>query len=124
MIFRLIGDYLKKKNERRWREWKGLIINLKRDSSLALAEIVSVRQKARTGTKAYVYWYNNVDQRDAVWIPKIWPNSGDFVLGRGGYGHGKHHKEEVFYFNKVIKIVQGNVYRGFIKHQKRIEKIM
>lgn len=120
MIFRIFMNYFHKKNEKRWREWKGVINQLDEDYRLSLGKIVSIRKKARTGTKVYIYWHGNMKEKHAIWIPKCWPNSGDYILGRGSFGYGDHHKEEVFYLNDAVKIVKCNAYRGYVSHLKRI----
>jgi len=64
-------------------------------TSRCLGQVVRHRQRARTGTKAYVRWH--VDGSvTAAWFEASRPAVGAYVLARGRYGHGPHHAEPVF----------------------------
>jgi hypothetical protein len=123
-MFRIIKSYFIKRNERRWHEWNHALGQT--ISGLALGKVVRIRQKARFGTKAYVRWHTPYNPKSrkkyAIWVPKHWPRKGDYVLGRGSYGHGDHHNERVYFFNEEIEIIDPAIYRGYLRHEKRINK--
>lgn len=60
-----------------------------------VGRIVDVRQRARTGTKAYVEWSNGTST--AAWFEGAWPSLHADVLATGNLGRGPHHRETVFY---------------------------
>lgn len=60
-----------------------------------LGQVVRHRQRARTGTKAYVRWHRD-GSVTAAWFQASRPAVGAYVLATGSYGHGPHHTELVF----------------------------
>jgi len=86
-------------------------------------QIVSIRQKARTGLKAYVT-HPAGGERFAVWIrrdliPHTWPHVGLFVCVSGGTGSGLHHNEPVFYVDELFGTVDSEAHRGMLRHTAR-----
>ena len=66
------------------------------ETSACLGQVISHRQRARTGTKAYVRWLVD-DSVTAAWFEASRPPVRAYVLAAGQYGHGPHHRESVFY---------------------------
>lgn len=121
IISRLHIKYSRKMNEKQWIEWQDTLSLLGSDYRYFLGKIVSIRQRAKTGTKAFVYWHGKSSDMQAVWLPNLWPKIGSYILGRGSYGRGRHHNEQVFYFNDEVKVIDYKVFQGFKKHNKRIQ---
>ncbi len=66
------------------------------ETSCCLGQVVRHRQRARTGTKAYVRWLVD-DSVTAAWFEASRPAVRAYVLATGQYGYGPHHTESVFY---------------------------
>ena len=80
--------------------------------------ILRVRQRAKTGTKAYVKWIET-EQIDAVWIPNQQLHVGDIRAFAGCHGHGPHHSERVFYIEGVGPVIGKRLYKAWKRHEKR-----
>ena len=122
MFIKLIREFLEKRDERKWQEWGLMLKELEFDSSLRLGRVISVRQEARSGTKAYIVWHEKPGDQIAVWVADYWPKKNDFILGSGSIGYGEHHAEPVYYFNNVKRIIRNRVYLGFLKHEYRVRE--
>lgn len=71
-------------------------IGTHRETCTCFGQVVQLRQRARTGMKAYVRWL--ADQSvTAAWFEGAWPGAGSYVIARGEYSDGTHHAERVFY---------------------------
>lgn len=120
MIIDFFRRLFAQRDEERFKQWTHFLSRVDDSSHSYLCEIISIKQYARTGTKAYVKCHRgDLDERQAVWLPKLSPSRGDFVLGSGSIGYGKHHKEAVFYFNDVQEVMKSKFYKGFLAHKKR-----
>jgi hypothetical protein len=85
-----------------------------------LGQVVGHRQRARTGTKAWVRWVAD-DQTTAAWFWKARPAVGTYVLATGEYGHGTHHPEDVFYVAPGdYRVIPVRSLRAWSRHQRRL----
>lgn len=120
MFFGFFKRYFAKRDKERFEQWLNFLSRVENSNHRYLCEIVSIKQYAKSGTKAYVKCHKgSLGQRQAVWLPKLSPSRGDFILGSGNVGHGKHHNEAVFYFNNIQEIMKSKIYKGFLSHKKR-----
>jgi hypothetical protein len=89
-----------------------------------LGLVTGHRQRARTGTKAYVRWCVDGDVT-AAWFEAARPPVGALVLATGRYGHGPHHDEGVFYVDGpgFFELIPGDARQGYLRHQKRLAKL-
>ena len=89
------------------------------ETSTCLGQVVRHRQRARTGTKAYVRWLVD-DSVTAAWFEASRPAVEAHVLARGRYGHGPHHTESVFYVGPSdFEVIPANALAAFTRHQRR-----
>ncbi len=105
-----------KRDEEKYHQWCAFVQT--KEFGADIFQIVSVRQKARTGLKAYVRWLGS-GQTCAVWSEGAWPSTGMFVSAMGNYSHGAHHNEEVFYVNKLFGFIDGKYYAAMRRHIAR-----
>ncbi len=90
--------------------------------STCLGQIVRHRQRARTGTKAYVRWHSD-GSVTAAWFEASRPPVGAYVLATGRYGHGPHHTESVFYVGPASwEPVDADAPAAYLRHQRREAK--
>lgn len=120
MIMKWIKGLIEKYDHKNWQQWTEVVDDVENRYGVDICQITLVRQQARTGTKAYVRWMYQDDSEQAVWVSGCWPSKGDYIVGSGEVGYGKHHDEEVFYFNKVEKVIKKRVYSSYLRHQKRL----
>jgi hypothetical protein len=84
-----------------------------------LGQIISHRQRARTGTKAYVRWLVD-DSVTAAWFEASRPAVRAYVLALGSYGHGPHHSESVFYVGPTnFEVIPADALAAYARHRRR-----
>jgi hypothetical protein len=89
------------------------------ETSSCLGQVVRHRQRARTGTKAYVRWLVD-DSVTAAWFEASRPPIGAYVLATGRYGHGPHHTESVFYVGPTdLEVIPTNALAAYTRDQRR-----
>src|ERR1700712_4022618 len=107
MLIRRIFAFFRKLQERRderlWREWEALL-NDHRQKGGWIGEVTSIRQTARTGTKAYVL-RSGMRDVEAVWAPdcRLMPKTiihAVSVFKRPG-AEGSHHEEEFWWVKSI-----------------------
>lgn len=87
-----------------------------------LGQVVKHRQRARSGTKAYVRW-NSDGVVTAAWFEASRPAVGAYVLATGRYGHGPHHTEQVFYVAPSSwELIPGDAPAAYLRQQRRHAK--
>lgn len=86
-------------------------------------QIVSIRQRARTGTKAYIRW-SKLDYKTGIWFPfpQMYIAIGQYVSVSGQFSYGQHHDEEVFYVHTVIDRFTDDVYKRARRHVKYVTR--
>jgi len=92
-------------------------------TSTCLGQVVRHRQRARTGTKAYVRWH--VDGSvTAAWFEASRPAVGAYVLASGRYGHGPHHIEPVFYVGPSgWELIPAEAPAAYVRRQRREARV-
>ena len=89
-------------------------------ASCCLGQVVSHRQRARTGTKAYVRWLAD-GSVTAAWFEASRPVVGAYVLASGQYGHGPHHSEPVFFVGpNCFEVIPAEALAAHTRHQRRL----
>lgn len=84
-----------------------------------LGRVVGHRQRARSGTKAWVRWVAD-DQTTAAWFWNAWPAVGTWVLATGQNGHGPHHSERVFYVPAGgFEVIPSGALRAWDRRRRR-----
>lgn len=84
-----------------------------------LGQVVGYRQRARSGTKAWVRWLAD-GSTTATWLEGAWPRVGTHVLAYGAYGHGAHHQEQVFYVDRgSLSVVPAKAAEAWRRQQRR-----
>ncbi len=84
-----------------------------------LGQVVGYRQRAHSGTKAWVRWTAD-GQTTAAWFWNDRPAVGTYVLATGEYGHGTHHPENVFYVAAGdYRVIPAPTLRGWSRRQRR-----
>lgn len=121
IVWRLTAPIRREWDRKRWENWNRALA-LAKDRNFNLGRVTSLRQRARTGTKAYVKWIIGSGP-SAIWIPKAWPKVGMFLLVRGCVGTGTHHNESVLFVNTLEWILPGNTQRGWKRHEKRMRDL-
>jgi len=118
-----IISFPERRRRKRKEDWENWNKALDLSKHATMFRIVSIRQQARTGTKAYVV-FQDTKERSAVWIPELLDvERGEYMVVHGSYGHGRHHDEQVFYVNHVLQHMDKQTYKGWKKHEKRIAKL-
>lgn len=89
------------------------------ETSSCLGQVIGHRQRARTGTKAYVRWL--VDGSvTAAWFEASRPAVRAYVLATGRYGHGPHHSESVFYVGPTnFEVIPSDALAAYTRRQRR-----
>lgn len=84
-----------------------------------LGQVVRHRQRARSGTKAYVRWYTD-GSVTAAWFEASRPAVKSWVLATGSSGHGRHHSESVFYVGpRGWELIPSEAPAAHSRHQRR-----
>lgn len=87
-----------------------------------LGQVISHRQRARTGTKAYVRWLVD-DSVTAAWFEASRPAVRAYVLATGRYGHGPHHSEAVFYVGPTtFEVIPADALAAYTRRQRRVAR--
>ncbi|MEA2825703.1 MAG: hypothetical protein QOG43_142 [Actinomycetota bacterium] len=87
-----------------------------------LGQVVRHRQRARTGTKAYVRWVAD-GSVTAAWFWSARPPVHSYVLARGQYSHGDHHREAVFYVHQGhFELIPAQALAAHSREQRRLAK--
>ncbi len=109
----LFGPWRVKRDAKKFQQWSAFT-----QSGPDVFQIVGIRKSyPRKGLKAFARWLDG--RTCAVWIQGAWPNVGTFISAEGGYGHGEHHHEEVFYVNRIIALMDAGYLSAVRRHQKR-----
>lgn len=87
---------------------------------LRVAYIDRVYQRAASGTKADVIWWDTKGKQDA-WFPEWQASSGVFVLLQGNTGYGPHNKNDVFFAKRdgIQDATPGEAHAAWKRRQKR-----
>jgi hypothetical protein len=75
-------------------------------AGVLVCRVHRVRQRSRTGTKAYVAWLGAAAQQElpnAVWVNGGRVRRRECLVVRGNAGFGDHHREPVFYVNEITE---------------------
>ena len=87
--------------------------------STCLGQVARHRQRARSGTKAYVRWYCD-GSVTAAWFEASRPAVGAYVLAIGHFGHGPHHGEPVFYVGpRSWELIPAEAPAAFARQRRR-----
>ncbi len=87
------------RDKSKWHQWENFLISKNEHPEAYYVDIISIRQKAGTGTKAYVQFIPS-GQKHAVWFWELWPSLGSAMIFTASHGNGNHHNEDVLYVNK------------------------
>jgi hypothetical protein len=92
-----------------------------RAAGLRLGIVVRVRAYYReTGTKAWVVWLDD-GRCTAIWVKQLRLSKRQIVAAAGRVGHGPHHREKVFYFDRCsTDVMSMSTYRGWRRHHSRL----
>lgn len=91
-------------------------------TTCCLGQVTAHRQRARTGTKAYVRWLVD-DLVTAAWFEASRPAVGAYVLATGRYGHGPHHTEPVFYVGPTcFELVPAKALAAYNRRARRLRR--
>lgn len=91
-------------------------------TSCCLGQVVSHRQRARTGTKAYVRWLAD-GSVTAAWFEASRPPVGAHVLASGRYGHGPHHTESVFFVGaNTFEVIPAEALAAYTRHHSHLAR--
>ena len=101
--------------------WNEMVKKADDSSSLLIGKVNSIRQYARTGTKAYVSWIKG-EAANAVWIRDVRLNPGEYLLVDGSEGHGDHHNETVFYIKNLYMRLPLDAEKCWERYKNRLEK--
>ena len=115
--FRLIAEWRRKRDERLWADFESMRANVAARGA-HIADVETIRQKARTGTKAYVRWLDT-GEVDAVWARARRLSKGQMLALSGRRGYGEHHDEPVFYIDRAGPRVDRRTYSGWARHEAR-----
>lgn len=87
---------------------------------VCLGQVVGHRQRARTGTKAWIRWWAT-GKTTAAWFEGEWPAIGVFVVATGSVGHGEHHDEPVFFVDagSLLSILPASTPAAYERHARR-----
>lgn len=118
VVWFLTAPIRKRRDRERWESWNRALA-LAKDNNCNLGRVTSIRQRAGTGTKAYVTWVIGPGP-SAIWIPNSWPKVWNYLLVSGSVGDGPHHNETVFYVNNLKKVLPGSMERGWNRHNERL----
>ena len=101
------GPWRIRRDANKYRQWCAFV-NTKQ-SGAEIFQIISVRQHARPGLKAYGRWIET-GHTFALWIGGAWPSVGTFMSAPGNYGPGSHHGEFLFYARQPYYFLDENHY--------------
>jgi hypothetical protein len=90
-----------------------------------LAEIATVYQRARRGTKAIIEWIESGERQD-TWFAHHWPAPGAIVLIRGSTGWGPHnHNPNTYYVapGDVLRELPARSRKAVQRHHRRQHRI-
>jgi hypothetical protein len=102
-----------------WQKWERAQEIVRKSPGARIGCIERVRQNARTGTKGYIRWHQE-SGTEPIWVPHYHAGR-RFVIVRGNRGYGDHHGEQVFYVKEILCVLPGSAYRGWCRHNKRIQ---
>ncbi len=109
----------KKKARKYWCNWNNATTFVN-NTDYVLIRIKTIKQSAKSGTKAYVEWIIG-DGPESVWFNNFWPKSGCFLIVGGDIGYGTHHGERVFYVNSIERTLHPLTFTAWKQHEKRLK---
>lgn len=123
VLFRILTMPLRRRREKKmWNKWNSVQKFMDENSNLLFGKVWSIRQSARTGTKAYMQWYKG-SACQALWVNGVWLKTGEYIIVEGNEGHGRHHEEAVLYVQHLYERLPRDIENCWRKYNKRLEKI-
>ncbi|MEC3982587.1 hypothetical protein [Amycolatopsis sp. H20-H5] len=95
-----------------------------RTPNSAIAQVRTVYQRARRGTKAVIVWQETRYAQDS-WFKGVFPAAGSTVLLRGSTGWGPHNRNpHVFYINPgdLLFLLRPGTSAARRRHEKRVAR--
>lgn len=118
-VIPIFGPWRIRRDARKFEQWCLFVGTHKYGADIF--EIVGIRQKARTGSKAYGKWLFT-GEVCALWIDGAWPSVGMFMSAPGSYGDGLHHSEEVFYAKQPYHFLDHTYRSAMQRHVARAKQ--
>ena len=116
-LFSFFRRLRKSNDERRWEEWEGLLAD-QRQKGGWIGEVISIRQNAVRGTKAYVRRLG-MQENEAVWAPDRRLTTRTFIHAASVYKRrgtaGSHHGEEFWWI--INRSISSVIFRRHIEER-------
>jgi hypothetical protein len=118
--------FRRRRDEQAWSTWEEMLTHAAgwAERTPTLVTVIAVRQRARSGTKAYLR-FSGTSVVCAAWFPDRWPHVGTHHVVSGHLWDdvaSTHHRETVFWVDFVHATAAGDVVRRWRRHERKLRR--